>query len=125
MKEQEIMAVGVTVKPEKCGNEVECDISGQHVLDDAIVLSMDRKFTINFVLDDDSDWSWNVDDPFCARVGKCPRIGDPQHGLLRVTGTPTAKSFTVEAQKTGAKRIFHYRLNFANGETCDPIIIRD
>ena len=125
MREQEIMAVGVTVKPQRCGGEVECDISGQDVVDDAIILSMDRTFTINFNIAEDSEWSWNVDDPFCARIGKCPPVGSPQHGLMRVKGTPTAKSFSVEARETGAKRIFHYRLNFANGETCDPIIIRD
>lgn len=125
MREQEIMAVGITVTPKKVGNDVECDISGQYVVDDAIILSMDRTYKIDFVLDDDSDWCWNVDDPFCAKIGKCPPVGSPQHGLMRVTGTPTPKRFSVDARETGAKRIFHYRLNFANGETCDPIIIRD
>lgn len=125
VREQDIMAIEVTVSPEERNGEVECTIQGHDVVDDAIWLEKDRTFDIAFNLADDSGWSWDVKGPFCARIGKCPPIGSPQHGLLKVTGTPTAKRFTVQAQKTGARKIFHYRLIFSNGKSCDPIIIRD
>lgn len=125
MREQKVMAIEISVQPQLQGNDVECDITGQDVVDDAIRLPKEGTFEIGFNLDPTGAWSWNESDPFCARPAKCPPVGSPQHGLLSVTGTPTAKRFTVEARPTGSARIFHYRLNFANGKTCDPIVIRD
>jgi hypothetical protein len=124
MKEEFVSTV-VTVSPQNTMHGLECDITGKEVHDDAIFLDHDKGYEIEFTIPDDSDWEWDVTDPFCARVGKCPPPGSPPHGLMGVKGTPTRKKFTVDARPTGGKQVFHYRLNFRGGRTYDPVIIRD
>ena len=107
MKSEDLRTMEITVSPSAGTGEVECDIAGQEVMDDA---------------------SWDQNDPFCARPGKCPRPGHPTHPHMGVkAGSITAKAFTVQAREEHPpkRRVFHYRLNFADGRTCDPIIIRD
>lgn len=126
MKDEELLQTEVTISPRNTAHGLECDIDGSNVVDDAICLPRDRSYMIRFTLDPSSQWKFNTDDPFCARVGKCPPPDWPGEGSLRVSGTPTRDDFTVEARGTGgAKKIYHYRLNFEGGRTYDPIIIRD
>ena len=120
--------VKVTVEPYvNDEGRLECNITGDGgtVIDDAICLRRDREYQIDFKLHDNSKYYWDVEDPFCAKVGKCPPRGAPQHGVVKLVGTPTRSQFTVEAKQTTSKQIFHYRLNFEGGRTYDPIIIRD
>lgn len=130
MREEDLRQMTITVAPgSACGsdNEIECDISGSGVHDDAIFLPKDGDYEITFNLDRAAQVDWDQD-PFCAQLKKCPRPGTGSHGLMKVKqGSVTAKSFVVEAKAgpTPARRVFHYRLNFSDGSTCDPIIIRD
>jgi hypothetical protein len=126
----------VTPQPPADGNEIECDITGgSNVVDDAIKLPKGSGYLIDFVLDDNTGtYEWapivttgpNKSTPFVARNSKCPKAGKSVNGSYApqsVVGT----TLTVAAPATpqGRDEIIHYRLNFTNGETCDPIIIRD
>lgn len=104
--------------------EVDCDISGTNVIDHAIILPKNGTFEIRFNLDGPATASWHDTNPFCAQVGKCPRLNSASHGNMTVTSN-SSRQFTVQARAMGRRTIFHYRLNFAGGGTCDPIIIRD
>jgi hypothetical protein len=123
--EKEVMAtvdVSVTPTGRIRGNEVECDLEGRDVEDDAIFLERDRTFVINFNLDPHGPDSWDEENPFSARTGKCPRPDAEPHGLMRVTDV-SPKQLTVTAGPVRRRSVIHYRLNFADDTTCDPIII--
>lgn len=111
---------GATGQP----GEVMCDIAGDKVIDDAIILPIEGTFHITFNLDGPATASWHKTDPFCAHIAKCPPQNSASHGNMTVT-SKSSKQFTVEAKAMGRRAIFHYRLNFAGGGTYDPIIIRD
>lgn len=126
----------VTPQPPADGNEIECDITGgSNVVDDAIKLPKGNGYLIEFVLHDPtSTYQWapivttgpDKSTPFVARNGKCPKEGKPKNSNYApqsIAGT----TLTVAAPATphGRDETIHYRLNFANGDTCDPIIIRD
>lgn len=122
-KDEHVAAVEINVTPrDACGHDVECDIAGHDVIDDAIILAKERTFQINFNLQGPKQW--DKANPFNARSGKCPRQDAPAHGQYDVVAC-TDKKLTIEARAPGRKSIVHYRLNFADGTTCDPIIIRD
>ncbi|MBA3576365.1 MAG: hypothetical protein H0W39_01945 [Sphingomonas sp.] len=131
MKDEDFrqMTIKVTPKPGTgTGNEIECDISGTNVCDDAIFLPKTGNYEITFEIDPKVTADWKKADPFCARLKKCPRRGSPSHGLMQVKCVAAdLQSFIVEARASPipARQVFHYRLNFADGATCDPIIIRD
>ena len=125
MREQEMANTNVSVTPTgKNGNEVHCDITGKEVVDDAIFLASDKSYDIVFDLDAAAAETWDQQNPFCASNGKCPPVNAPAHGQYKVKSV-SAKTLTVEARAPNARSVIHYRLNFAGGGTCDPIIIRD
>lgn len=119
--------IDVSVKPTGVavnGNEVECDLKGAEVTDDAIFLPQSGDYDINFKLDAAGAASWDTNDPFCAKNGKCPPPKAAAHGQVTLKSV-SAKTLTVTAKAPGQRNVVHYRLNFADGTTCDPIIIRD
>ncbi|MES2135759.1 MAG: hypothetical protein V4502_01695 [Pseudomonadota bacterium] len=125
MAEKEMTSINVAVTPtRKSGNEVECDITGNEVVDDALFLARDRTYDITFTLDAAATETWNQPNPFCARNGKCPAVNAPPHGHFSIKSV-SPKSLTVEARAPNARSVVHYRLNFSGGGTFDPIIIRD
>lgn len=123
MREEDLRQVEISVTPQPdtgCGNEIECDITGTDVVDDAICLQRSNSHAITFNLP--AGWAWETTTPFVARQGKCPEE-DAMGGPFQPTiVSATQLQITVPQ---GGKAIFHYRLNFDNGKTCDPIIIRD
>lgn len=125
MKDQQLSSINVSVTPTgQTGSEVECDIAGSEVVDDALFLGKDKTCDITFTLDAGAAETWDQRNPFCARNGKCPSVNAPAHGLFTVKNV-SPKSLTVEAKAPNRRSVVHYRLNFAGGGTCDPVIIRD
>jgi hypothetical protein len=128
MKEECVQTIDIQVTPRKYPDGYfECDINGgAEVVDEAICLK-NGTYQINFTLDQNCQWSWDSSRPFQVNPGKCPRENHPaDHPHFEVVDPVSPKSFTVEARSPGNnKRIFHYRLNFENGDTYDPIIIRE
>jgi hypothetical protein len=125
MRENMMATINVSVTPTgKNGDEVECDITGREVIDDAIFLPKANTYVINFDLDPAAAENWNLQNPFCANNGKCPALNAAPHGHFTVQRVSN-KQLTVEARPPAGKSVFHYRLNFSDGGTCDPIIIRD
>lgn len=122
----------VTPLPPADGNEIECDVVGNNVVDGAIRLPKGNGYIIQFALNDPTGtYQWAAQTPhstpFTARNGKCPKAGKSANGSYRVTSASNSTLIVVEAPATPGNRdeVIHYRLNFANGHTCDPIIIRD
>lgn len=126
MKDKEILAAEINVTPTTHlkGDDVECDIDGRKVHDDAIRLGRDDDYTLTFTLDPQGAYKWAAQDAFVARNGKCPRAGAPSNGRYQIVDRQDYV-LTVEARGNGNREVIHYRLNFDNGKTCDPIIIRD
>ncbi|HUP66730.1 MAG TPA: hypothetical protein VM145_00765 [Sphingomicrobium sp.] len=125
MREVEMASTSVSVTPTGInGNEVECDITGKEVIDDALFLARDKTYDIVFDLAAGATQTWDLQNPFCASNGKCPPVNAAAHGHYRVKSV-SAKTLTIEAKAPNARSVIHYRLNFAGGGTFDPIIIRD
>jgi hypothetical protein len=110
------------------GANVQCDISGdpKYVASNAIFLPTNEgDFEISFKLDPASGLSWDGR-AFCADVGKCPHgpAQDPGHPKGQFTASaPAGETLTVHAAGQGKRSVAHYRLDFAGGDSCDPIII--
>ncbi|MDQ3482350.1 MAG: hypothetical protein M3448_02930 [Pseudomonadota bacterium] len=118
--------ITVTPLPPASGNEIECDISGTDVIDDAIYLDRSRDYLLAFQLDEHGSYQWDRGDPFNARNGKCPKPNKPGNGRYKVAScTDHLLEVTARGPSLPKKEVVHYRLNFAGGITYDPIIIRD
>lgn len=124
-----VKATSVTVKPASVnGKTVECDITGPDVTDDAIFLGLNQGYDLTFQLVSGPGGSlaFHPNKPFCNQSGKCPPElpGGSAHPPYNVTAkSPT--SITVHCSPVNSKAVAHYRLNFADGSSCDPIIIHD
>ena len=131
MDEESFQHLAITVTPlpgTGTGNDIECNSVGTNVVDDAIFLPNSGNYEITFAIPEDVNVEWKQSDPFCARLKKCPRKGAKSHPLMEVkSGSVGPKAFVVQAKEDPGpiSHVFHYRLNFAGGATCDPIIIRD
>ncbi len=127
--EAAVKSTNVTVTPVSMnGKSVECDISGPDVVDDAIFLGLDQGYDLTFQLVSGPGGSLTFDQnkPFCNQSGKCPPElpGGSAHHPYSVTAN-SATSITVHCSPVNSKAVAHYRLNFADGSSCDPIIIHD
>ncbi len=130
MKKEEAEAVlaTFTVTPIAVdGKDVECGIAGPNVIDEAIFLDLDQGYDLTFQLVSGlgSTYSFDPNKPFCNQSGRCPPAkGGSAHSPYSVT-SKSATSITVHCDPIHSKAVSHYRLNFANDFTCDPIIIHD
>jgi hypothetical protein len=124
-REAEAMLVSFTVTPVAVnGKDVECAIGGPNVIDEAIFLDLDQGYDLTFELVSDT-YSFDPKQPFCNQSGRCPPAkGGSAHSPYSVT-SKSATSITVHCDPVQSKAVSHYRLNFANDFTCDPIIIHD
>jgi hypothetical protein len=106
------------------GKEVECAITGPNVIDEAIFLDLNQGYDLTFELAPGT-YTFDLNKPFCNQSGKCPPAkGGSAHSPYSVTSR-SATTITVHCDPVHAKAVSHYRLNFANDFTCDPIIIHD
>jgi hypothetical protein len=124
------MATAVTVTANSVnGADVSCDFSGGDVIDDAIWVHDASSTTVTFTLVDNTGQNVQFDtgNPFGNQKGHCPPYpGSPKKPCsLQNPPAPTGSSFTMSIAPTNGKAVTHYRLNFTNGRTCDPIIIHD
>jgi len=124
-----VTSTTVTVTPQSVnGNEVDCSISGSDVSDDAIFLDHSHGYDITIKLKSGPGGSYNFHPtkPFCNQKGKCPPElpGGSAHNPFSVTPID-ATSILVHCDPVPGKGVAHYRLNFDNGMSCDPIIIHD
>jgi hypothetical protein len=128
-EESAVRATTVTVKPLSVnGNDVECDILGPDVTDDAIFLQQNQDYdiTIKLVPGPAGSYKFHQTKPFCNRNAKCPPAlpgGNalPPFSAQRVSDT----ELLISAAKVNGRAVAHYRLNFDNGQTCDPVIIHE
>lgn len=105
-------------------NELECDITGHkdYVVDDAVMLPHDKDFKLVFELDQNAQVKWDRNNPFGAKTGKCPPTNAQAHSHIKKTSV-NDRTLEVEARAPNKRSVVHYRLNFDDGSTCDPIII--
>lgn len=122
--------ITVTVTPgPPNGNEVPCQLHvapPQFLVDDAIWLDPTQDYDITFNMVAGSARTWNVaaggPGPFCNIRGQCPAIAAGTSDGFAITARgPNA--ITVHVPALGTKAVQHYRMNFDNNLTCDPIII--
>jgi hypothetical protein len=94
-----------------------------YLVDDAIWLSPTEEYNIMFNLPGGGPRTWDVGgNPFCNMKGKCPTAANGTTDGFQVTAKgPNA--ITVNVPRQDPKAVQHYRMNFDNGYTCDPIII--
>ncbi|QNM82182.1 hypothetical protein H8M03_09125 [Sphingomonas sabuli] len=120
----ETIQLKVTPGPKGPHDEVECDLASHsdYLVDEALILPHDKDFTLVFELDQNAPANWDLDNPFCARTGKCPPRKAQAHSHVRQTQVDKRR-LEVEARAPNAKSVIHYRLNFDDGTTFDPIII--
>jgi hypothetical protein len=117
--------VNVAVTPRaKQGNDVDCDISGGNVVNNAIWLPPGDDYDVTFTLVPDGGigvTGW-APSPFANRNGKCPKaagLNPPCSGFkLDPAGNPV-----INVDGRSGKAVVHYRLDFNGNGTCDPIII--
>jgi hypothetical protein len=142
-------AVNVSVTPKvKQGDKVYCEIdrgphtSSQHVKGGIIKLPRSGEtYEVNFAIDTTAaeggaeglSWaegqmecqtpasSFKGSNAFWSNQGSCPSgpMQDSQVKSVDVAGTV----LTVTIVPDGNKNVVHYSLNFADGSSCDPIII--
>jgi hypothetical protein len=118
-----VKSANIEVTPKLTPHGIECDIKGgDEVVDEAIWLDRNNDYEVSFTIKGGPEWALDENKPFMCGPGKCPPP-TAQGSALRV-GNIQSHAFTVEVPK-GPRNIFHYRLNFENGGTYDPIIIRD
>jgi len=108
------------------GKAVECKITGDDVADDAIFLGLNQGYDLTFKLVNAGSLVFHQAKPFCNQKGKCPPElpGGSAHNPYSVTPiSPT--SIAVHCSPVNLRQVAHYRLNFDDGSSCDPIIIHD
>ena len=127
-----LKATTVTVRPTgTTAPDVECDISGPDVTDDAVFLNNVDTYDITFLLRGGGGANpsqFDPANPFANRNAKCPGGKATPQPPCVVTVPPAAPaydSFTVQVSPTGNRGVSHYRLNFPGGLSCDPIIIHE
>jgi hypothetical protein len=123
-----LMTTTVTITPTAVnGTDVDCDIAGADVIDGAIFLNKDETYDIAFQLQAGVGVAaFDQSNPFANRNAQCPGQNAKPQPPCAVTADPSAPlydSFTVRVSPTGNKGVSHYRLNFADELSCDPIMI--
>ena len=120
--------ITVTVTPgtPNPNKEVPCQLHvapPQYLIDDAIWLDPTQDYSLTFNLPGGGPRTWDVaGQPFCNMKGQCPgQNGTTQNGFNVTNKGPNAITVYVPAQ--GGKAVQHYRMNFDNGYSCDPIIV--
>jgi hypothetical protein len=117
--------IAVTVTPRsKTGNDVDCDITGAQVVNNALWLPQGDDYDVTFNLVPNAGigvTGW-APSPFANNTGKCPRaagLNPPCSGFkLDPAGNPV-----INVDGRGGRAVVHYRLDFNARGTFDPIII--
>jgi hypothetical protein len=120
----------VLVKPTGAihGHEIECELepgdnaSRPYVTKDTIRLTKDEgPFRVQFLLD---DLEWDEDNPFnTTRAAGCPPAGAKTNDDEQIFLQPAnGKSLTVLNLNDGDACKIRFRMNFADGTYCDPIM---
>lgn len=119
--------VHVTVTPVQVnGTDVDCDITGADVIDNALFLPNAGTYDIQLQLAPALGVNaFAAQRPFCNQPNRCPRPpGGNAVPPFRLTAN-TGNAITVRLDPVGQRGVAHFRLNFNNNLTCDPIIIHD
>ena len=121
-------SINVTVTPVGVtGTDVDCDFAGApEVISNALFLDRTDDFDVTFQLVPAHGVSaFAALRPFCNQPNRCPRPpGGNAVPPFRLTAN-TGNTITVHVGSGGPKRVSHFRLDFNNNLTCDPIIIHD
>lgn len=124
-----LLSTDVTVTAKKVtGADVDCDFSGVVVTDNALFVSymVDTDITFTLVDQTGKNVAFDTNNPFGSQNNKCPKEGaSPKRPCSVGTPRATANRFTMCIEPTYARAVSYYRLNFANGLSCDPIIIHE
>ena len=106
-------------------NEITCSITGKpgsehYVTGNKISLpSFAGPFEIKFQLAGDLDWQDH--DAFNTQKGNCPPRGTHCKDQIWLQ-PPNGKELSILNLNGGQKCKVHYRMNFADGTYCDPIM---
>jgi hypothetical protein len=124
-----LTGISVTVTPQTTnGSDVQCDLSGTSVTDDAIFLDVKEAYdiTFNLVTGPGGTYVFDANKPFCNQAKHCPPAlpGGSDHAPFSVTAN-NGNAITVHVDPVPSRAVAHYRLNFNGGYSCDPIIIHD
>ena len=109
-------------------NVVDCDISGGLATDNAIFVSQSADTEITFTLEDPTGHNLTFDtaNPFANQNNRCPMKSTAKpKPPCKLGSNSTGNCFTMSIGPTNGKAVTYYRLNFAGGPYCDPIIIHD
>jgi len=122
-------SVKIRVEPDggPKGKDQKCHIKddgGTHpsakVKDNKITLDAKAgPFIIEFKLTGNLDWAEK--NPFLVKKGECPGEGEFEREQIWIQ-PPDGKKLTVLDLNSGKGCELHYRMNFADGTSCDPII---
>jgi hypothetical protein len=110
------------------GAVVDCDISGGIATDNAIFLSQSANTDIEFTLVDPTGngVTFDTNKPFANQNNRCPKAtAKPKTPCSLGDPAPTDDCFTMSIDPTKRRAVSYYRLNFAGGLYCDPIIIHE
>lgn len=145
--------VDVIVTPQiRQGNDVYCEIdpagggSARYVKGGIIKLRSGGTYDVNFTIQafgakdeaqikECGDLAWSAEQGECATVQgaatmsnafwsdrhSCPTSATQDSQVKNVT--VNGGTLTVEIVPDGSRNVVHYSLNFADGSSCDPIII--
>ena len=119
--------IDLTVTPQnKNGNDVQCSISGPTEFMDGQAIKLplsEDEYRLKFRLADGGrvKVDWDNGNPFATKKGGgCPdkhEKDDQFHGIQA-----NGDTVTVIANGQDRKSVVHYRMNFADGSSCDPMI---
>lgn len=120
----------VDVKPiALTGDEWDCEMSGPIAADDGVFVPGNANFETTFRLvdgDDGTKLSFHESKPFCNQKKRCPPKAPGGNASHPFTVTPNGpQSITVRSAPVRGKGLSHFRLNFADGTSYDPIIIHE
>lgn len=109
------------------GNNVDCTIepddpgSGPYVSGNKIGLPNNNgPFRIQFRL---TNVDWDPNNPFTTRVNNCPSPGAKTNYDEQIfLQSPNGKSLTILNLNGLDPCEIHYRMNFSDGTSCDPIM---
>jgi len=108
--------------------EIPCDIravgnpSGGKVNNNRIELDRgEGPFCLQFDLDHSLNWT-SEGDPIWVRQNECPMNASYVPDQIWIDKTPKNGVLTIMDMNVGDHCTLHYRLNFANGQFCDPVI---
>src|SRR5215217_4082861 len=110
-------SVNVTVTPtNKQGNDVDCDIAGPDVVNNALWLSDDDDYDVTFTLVPNPGagvTSW-APSPFANRTGKCPKAAGLNPPCSRFKFDPAGNP-VINVDGRSGRSVVHYRLDFNAG----------